>query len=220
MAGDLPVTAGSVLLDGVPLHELSVRETARRRALLLQEQHLAFGFRVRDVVAMGRTPWHRTPAEDRDEVVVEEAMARADVLALADRLYPTLSGGERARTAFARVLAQETSVLLLDEPTAALDIRHQEHVLGIARSCADAGAAVGVVLHDLSLAAAWADRVVVLHDGRVRASGPPAVVLDPALLSDVYEHPVEVLEHAGRLLVVPARVAHDHTEETPCVPAP
>jgi iron complex transport system ATP-binding protein len=133
-------------------------------------------------------------------------MQRADVLDPADRLYPTLSGGEQARASFARLLAQATPVLMLDEPTAALDIRHQESLLLVAREAAEAGAAVVVVLHDLSLAAVYADRVCVLSHGSVRADGPPAEVLTAALLTEVYAHPVDVIEHAGNLLVVPVRV--------------
>src|SRR4029078_13004233 len=118
----------------------------------------------------------------------------------------TLSGGEQARTSFARLLAQATPVLMLDEPTAALDIRHQEALLGVARGAAAAGAGVVVVLHDLSIAAAYADRVCVLSHGTVRAHAAPAEVLTADLLRDSYDHPVEVIEHDGNLLVVPVRV--------------
>ncbi|UMG93274.1 hypothetical protein MF408_03030 [Nocardioides sp. TF02-7] len=103
-------------------------------------------------------------------------------------------------------------MLLLDEPTAALDIRHQESVLATAREVARGGAAVVVVLHDLSLAAAYADRVCVLHHGRVRADGAPRDVLVADLLTEVYEHPVHVIDHHGTPVVVPVR------QEVPCVP--
>ncbi|KQW45204.1 hemin ABC transporter ATP-binding protein [Nocardioides sp. Root1257] len=206
LSGDVDPTSGRVTLDDKPLASYAARELARQRAMQLQKQGLAFGFRVHEVVRMGRSPWHRTAREDDDDRVVAESMERADVTDLADRLYPTLSGGEQARTSFARLLAQETPVLLLDEPTAALDIRHQESLLAVARSAAEAGAAVVVVLHDLSLAAAYADRICVLSRGRVRANGTPADVLTSALLTEVYEHPVEVIAHDGNLLVVPVRV--------------
>jgi iron complex transport system ATP-binding protein len=117
-----------------------------------------------------------------------------------------------ARTSFARVLAQTTPVLLLDEPTAALDIRHQEAVLRVARDASLAGAAVVVVLHDLSLAAAHADRICVLAAGVKRADGPPRDVLDPSLLGEIYRHPVDVIDHQGIPVVVPART------EVPCAP--
>ncbi len=209
LAGDVEPSAGRVTLDDRPLAAYAARELARRRGVRLQRPGRACGGRVRAVVRMGRSPWHRSEREDDDDRVVAESMERADVTDLADRLYPTLSGGEQARTSFARLLAQETPVLLLDEPTAALDIRHQESLLAVSRGAARAGAAVVVVLHDLSLAAAYADRVVVLARGRVRANGAPSDVLTTALLTEVYEHPVEVVEHAGSLVVVPVRVRGD-----------
>lgn len=206
LSGDVEPTSGRVVLEDRDLGAYPARELARLRAVQLQKQGLAFGFRVQEVVRMGRSPWHRTPQEDDDDRVVAESMERADVTDLADRLYPTLSGGEQARVSFARLLAQATPVLMLDEPTAALDIRHQESLLAVARAAAAAGAAVVVVLHDLSLAAAYADRVCVLSHGAVRADGPPADVLTAALLTEVYAHPVDVIEHGGNLLVVPVRV--------------
>ena len=115
---------------------------------------------------------------------------------------PTLSGGEKARTAFARVLAQTAGVLLLDEPTAALDIRHQEEVLALARAAAAEGCAVVVVLHDLTLAAAYSDTVTLLADGHVHTSGAPREVLTGAALTEVYRYPVDVVDLPGAGLVV------------------
>lgn len=134
-------------------------------------------------------------------------MAATEVTGFAARPFSALSGGERARAALARVLAQRAPLLLLDEPTAALDLRHQELVLRICRERAAAGDGVVVVLHDLGLAAAYADRVAVLHDGRIAADGPPAEVFEDGLLSRVYRQPVEVLPHprTGAPLVVPVR---------------
>jgi iron complex transport system ATP-binding protein len=207
LSGDLAPSSGTVTLAGRPLSSYAARALARERAVLLQKQGLAFGFRVEDVVRMGRAPWQRTAAADLDDVVVDDAMARADVVPLALRLFPTLSGGEQARTSFARVLAQAAPVLLLDEPTAALDVRHQEVLLTVARSAASLGAAVVVVLHDLALAAAYADRVCVLAGGTVVADGPPRSVLTSELLSEVYEHPLRVADVDGALVVVPVRPA-------------
>ena len=218
LAGDLAPRSGSVELDGRPVSGIRVRDLARRRAVLPQEQRLAFGFRVVDVVRMGRAPWTGTDAEDRDDEVVAAAMGRTDVLHLADRVYPTLSGGEKSRASLARVISQETEIVLLDEPTAALDIRHSEQVLAEARRLARAGHAVVAVLHDLSIAAAHADRVCVLARGRVRADGPPAEVMRPDLLAEVYGHPVDVITHRDRLVVIPHTIDDALTEEAPCTP--
>lgn len=212
LGGDPRPDAGRVLLDGVDLHGHDLRTLARRRAVMLQETRLSFPFRVEEVVHMGRHPWRGTPAEREDDAVVAAAIEDADVTHLAQRTVPTLSGGEKARTSFARTLAQQAPVLLLDEPTAALDVRHQEGLLGRVRAAADAGATVVVVLHDLTLAAAWADRVVVLSGGRVQADGPPADVLTSELLTSVYEHPVDVWHRPPRepggapeIVVLPVR---------------
>ncbi|WP_166133617.1 heme ABC transporter ATP-binding protein [Nocardioides ochotonae] len=205
LSGDVDPTEGHVELRGRKIAKHSAKELSRERGVQLQKQGLAFGFRVEEVVRMGRSPWYRTPASDRDDEVVEASLERADVTEMAQRLFPTLSGGEQARTSFARLLAQETPLMFLDEPTAALDIRHQEQLLSVVREAAEAGAAVVVVLHDLSLAAAYADRVCVLAGGRLRADGPPAEVLTGELLTEVYAHPVDVLHHDGRLVVVPVR---------------
>lgn len=175
--------------------------------MLPQAAALSFPFPVADVVRMGRAPWAGTDREDEDEAAVAEAMAAAEVTGFAARPFLALSGGERARVALARVLAQRTGLLLLDEPTAALDLRHQELVLRLCRERAAAGAAVVVVLHDLGLAAAHADRVAIVHGGRVAADGPPSEVLDEELLGRVYRQPVEVFPHprTGVPLVVPKR---------------
>lgn len=211
LAGDLSPDAGSVELDGRPLGRYHARELARQRAVMLQRQGLAFGFRVEDVVRMGRAPWHRTPSAADDDRIVAEAMEQVEVVPFAARLYPTLSGGEQARVSFARILAQAAPVLLLDEPTAALDIRHQEVLLEVAREAAHQGSAVVVVLHDLALAAAYSDRMCVLSGGTVAADGPPREVLTDVLLTEVYEHPVRVVEVDGSLVVVPVRASRAQT---------
>ncbi|WP_405986278.1 heme ABC transporter ATP-binding protein [Streptomyces sp. NBC_00872] len=207
LAADLRPGLGEVRIDGRPAHEWSAPELALRRAVLLQAAALAFPFPVEEVVRMGRAPWAGTPSEDEDGAAVAEAMAATEVTAFTGRPFAALSGGERARVALARVLAQRAPLLLLDEPTAALDLRHQELVLRICRERAAAGDAVVVVLHDLGLAAAHADRAAVLHDGKVAAEGPPAEVFGDELLSHVYRQPVEVFPHprTGVPLVVPKR---------------
>ncbi|WP_141811956.1 heme ABC transporter ATP-binding protein [Nocardia bhagyanarayanae] len=207
LAGELAPSEGSVELDGHALDHWTPLDMARRRAVLPQSHTVGFPFTAREVVAMGRAPWVRTARGERDEEFIAAAMTSADVGHLAARSFPTLSGGERARVALARVLAQDTATLLLDEPTAALDLGHQEAVLRLAAERAAAGAAVVVVLHDLGIAAAYADRVAVLESGRIAADGPPREVLTTELLSRVYQHPVEVLDHpvTGAQLVLPVR---------------
>ena len=222
-AGTVRIIAGSPAAGGSASRELAdvsalrPKELSRRRAVQMQDSRLAFSFTARDAVEMGRAPWVGTPEEERDDEVIAAALAAGEVTHLAARQVPSLSGGERSRVAFARLLAQETEILLLDEPTAALDIRHQEHVIAAARARARAGATVMVIVHDLSLAAAYADRIVLLEDGRVRAVGSPAEVLTAELVSEVYQHPVTVLTapEGGELLIVPVRRRPDADAPAP-----
>lgn len=209
LAADLPAGSGTVRIDGRPVTDWSAPELALRRAVLPQTAALAFPFPVEEVVRMGRAPWAGTDRADEDDPAVAEAMAATEVTGFAGRPFSALSGGERARVALARVLAQRAPLLLLDEPTAALDLRHQELVLRICRERAAAGDAVVVVLHDLGLAAAYADRAAVLHEGRTAVAGPPGEVFSGELLGRVYRQPVEVFPHprTGVPLVVPDRAS-------------
>lgn len=207
LSGDTAVAGGHVELDGRPLGDWTGSDMARLRAVLPQQHTVGFSFTAAEVVRMGRTPWARTVLRDEDDDAVAEAMTACDVTRFATRPFAALSGGEKARVALARVLAQRTATLLLDEPTAALDLGHQEAVMHLAAERARAGAAVVVVLHDLALAAAYAGRVAVLADGGLAAVGAPRAVLDEELLGRVYGHPVEVLNHprTGAQLVLPRR---------------
>jgi len=205
LSGERTPDAGAVTLGDRALGDHSPLELARLRAVLTQENTLSFPFRVREILEMGRSPWARTDRLADDDRALTQAAERADVSHLLDRRFTELSGGERARVSLARVLAQDTAIVLLDEPTAALDLRHQEDVLRVARELAADGRAVVVVLHDLSLAGAVADRVGLLAGGRLVTVGPPAEVLTASGLSEVYGVRVEVLERDGTLLVVPLR---------------
>jgi iron complex transport system ATP-binding protein len=198
LSGDLVPSSGTVFLQGRPLSEYRARDLALRRAVMPQQTVLQFAFAAQEVVLMGRSPHVRGGESANDLAVVRTCMERTDSLQFAARAYPSLSTGEQQRVTLARVLAQETPVLLLDEPTAALDIRHQELVMQIARQSADAGAAVLAVLHDLNLAAAYADRIAVLSRGRLAALGTPWEVFSEPLLSEVFEHPVAVIRHPLR----------------------
>jgi iron complex transport system ATP-binding protein len=205
LSGERMPAAGTVVLDDREVRSFSPLELARRRSVLTQDNSLSFPFRVIDVITMGRAPWIRTDEIARDSEAIASAATRADVTHLAGRRFTELSGGERARVSLARVLAQDTPIVFLDEPTAALDLRHQEDVLRIARDLARAGRAVVVVVHDLSLAGAVADRVALLSVGRLVAVGAPSSVLTAEAISDVYGLAVRVVEIDGRPLIVPQR---------------
>jgi iron complex transport system ATP-binding protein len=200
VAGDLTPQAGSILLEGRALQRYSPLELAQRRAVMPQQALIQFAFQVEQVVTMGRYPHHhrRDLSPREEQQIVEHALQRTEMLPLRARAYPTLSGGEAARTLLARALAQETRLVLLDEPTASLDIRHQELVMRIARALAANGKAVLMVLHDLNLAAAYADRLALLHRGRLAALGSPLETLTAPLLSEIYGYPVYVTTHPRR----------------------
>jgi iron complex transport system ATP-binding protein len=203
--GERRPSRGSVTLDGRELGGIRHADLARLRSVLTQDNQVSFPFRVVEVVSMGRSPWART-VEGRDDIqAVQEAMDAADVTHLAERRYTALSGGERARVSLARVLAQRAPIVFLDEPTAALDLRHQEDVMRQARSLASNGCAVVVVLHDLSLAGAYADRIALVSAGRLEALGSPAEVLTAERVERVYGLPVRLHLVDGRPVVVPAR---------------
>jgi len=193
ISGDLVPTSGEVILDGRAIGTYRPNELALRRAVLPQQSLLQFAFTVREVVEMGRTPHDDTADELRQHV--QRALERTEMVPFADRVYPSLSGGEKARAQLGRVLAQETPLLLLDEPTASLDIRHQQHVMHLAQDVAAEGGSVVAVIHDLNLAASTAHRIALLHRGRIVADGPPWVVMEEKRLSEVYQCPIAVSKH-------------------------
>ncbi|MEJ5343685.1 MAG: heme ABC transporter ATP-binding protein [Chloroflexus sp.] len=196
LAGDLHPSSGEIWLEGEPLHRLSALAQAQRRAVLRQQIVVTFPFTALEVALMGRAPHLRGYAEsDHDRAIAQEALVQTETASFAARPLPTLSGGEQARVQMARVLAQTTPILLLDEPTAALDLRHQHRVLHLARRAADQGGAALIVLHDVNLAALYANRIGVMHQGALCALGTPWDVLRAELLSDVYGVPVTVQPH-------------------------
>jgi iron complex transport system ATP-binding protein len=205
LSGERTPTTGRVFAGDRDIRGFSALELARRRSVLTQDNALSFPFRVIDVITMGRAPWTRTDEIAGDSAAIASAASRADVTHLAGRRFTELSGGERARVSLARVLAQDTAIVFLDEPTAALDLRHQEDVLRIARDLAREGRAVVVVVHDLSLAGAVADRVALLSSGRLVAVGAPSSVLTADAISAVYGLAVRVVDVDGRPLIVPQR---------------
>jgi iron complex transport system ATP-binding protein len=217
LSGELMPTHGGALLDGRPLAAFSAAELARRRAVVPQTSALAFPFTVLEVAMLGVTVPGLSPTTAAARAAGLEALAAVGLAALADRLYVHLSGGERQRTHIARALCQiaapaargeQTRCLLLDEPTSNLDLAHQGLVLEALRRQASAGAAVLAVMHDLNLAAAFADELVLLVAGEIRASGTPRQVLRDGLLSAAYGCPVRANRTPGgdRPFVLPPAV--------------
>ncbi len=215
LARSLRPVRGAVLLGGSDLYaELKARDAAQLVAVMPQETAVSLDFTVREVVRMGRSPHlPRRPfaAEtEADEQIVTDALHLVGLTELAERTVPTLSGGERQRVLLARALAQQPDVLLLDEPTSHLDLGHQLETLALAHFLAHPknnaqGKAVLAVLHDVNLASAWCDEIVLLSEGRIAASGPPAEALTAETLRRAYGVQVRV-QHApgtGRPLIVP-----------------
>ncbi|MDT0501171.1 MULTISPECIES: ABC transporter ATP-binding protein [unclassified Halomonas] len=196
LARTLAPSAGRVCLDGQDIHRRSTREVARRLGILPQGPTAPEGLTVRQLVGMGRFPHQRLWRQDaeRDARAVREAMAYADVAALAERSVDTLSGGQRQRCWIAMVLAQETDLILLDEPTTFLDLKVQVDLLELlSRLAHEQGRTLLLVLHDLNLAAAYADRLVMMRDGGIVASGTPREVFTVAHLKRVFDLDARVL---------------------------
>lgn len=179
---------GAALLAGQKLSTLPRRAIARSIAYTPQDTHLDFAFTVREVVAMGRhAHLGRFQLEgDRDRAAVNESLRRADVAHLSERFVTELSGGERQRVLIARSLATEAPIILLDEPTASLDIAHALDVLGLCRALVREGKAIAIALHDLNLAVRFADDVALLNQGRIIAHGPASSVLLPEIIGAVF----------------------------------
>jgi iron complex transport system ATP-binding protein len=203
LAGDRVLSSGEILLDGRPLTHWSKLELARRRAVLPQHSAVAFDFTGLQIAMLGLLAFRATLSERQMQAVAEKALAETEALAFADRPYTVLSGGERQRVQLARVLAQcdadpaATPFLLLDEPITGLDLSHQHAALASARRRVDRGLGVLAVLHDLNMAARYADRVGIVENGRVTNLGPTRQTLDPERLSAVFATPIVQIEAAG-----------------------
>jgi iron complex transport system ATP-binding protein len=194
LLGTTPLAQGRVELEGRPLAEWRPRELARVLGVVTQREEILFPLTVRETVELGRYAHlgaMGSPGE-ADRLAVAEALRRADVSTLAGRRTDTLSGGEWQRVRIARALAQNPRALLLDEPTAALDIRHEMEVFELVRRLAEEGIGTLLVTHHLNLAARYADRLLLLDHGSVVAEGPPAEVLRPEVVSSVFEWRVAV----------------------------
>jgi iron complex transport system ATP-binding protein len=208
MAGLLSPAFGEIHLDGEHTHDMAGRALARKLAFLPQAPLVPAGITVRELVEHGRHPYRRPlrPLDNDDHEAITWAMSVTDTARLAGRTVDTLSGGERQRAWIALVLAQRTGVLLLDEPTTYLDLRYQVEVLDLVADLADRhGITVGLVLHDLNQAAAYADRMIVLSAGKVVTAGAPAEVMTTDMLQDAFDLdcPVVADPMTGRPMCMP-----------------
>ena len=200
----LTASRGEIIVGGDQVSRLSIAERARRVAYLPQGQVFHWPLSVQDIVGLGRLPRGAgATLSAADRTAVEKAMELTGVAGYARRPVTTLSGGERARVAVARVLATETPLILADEPTVALDPRYQLVVLDILRRHADAGGAVVAVLHDLGLAARRANRIVVLDGGRIVADGPPRDVLTKKRLAETFGVNAQIVTLLDAPVVIP-----------------
>ncbi len=198
LTGALAPRQGAVLVDGRPRQTHSRRDLGRQLALAPQEIEIAFDFRVRDLVLMGRGPYvHWLRGETaHDRAVASQAMAHVGILDLAERLYRTLSGGEKQRVVLAMALAQEPRVLLLDEPTSNLDLAHQALLLDLVRQLnRERGLTVLSIMHEVNMASMYCDRLVLLRDGGILADGPPEAVITEDLILRGYGAAVRVIPH-------------------------
>lgn len=189
LARQVNATAGQTAFDGKPLRQYEDRAFARAVAYLPQDLGTGADMTIRELVACGRYPWHGALGRftDGDRAKVDEALRLTHLEAFADRLVGTLSGGERQRAWLAMLVAQDAQCLLLDEPTAALDVAHQMEVLSLVRRLVhEGGRSVVIVLHDINMAARFCDRIHALKNGRVVASGLPGDVLEPETLHRIY----------------------------------
>jgi iron complex transport system ATP-binding protein len=195
--GVLTPDSGTVSVDGKNVQSLSNRDVARLVATVPQKTSISFDFSVRDIVAMGRTPHRSRFHHTDDSEIIEQALERVQIDHLAERSVGSVSGGERQRVLLARALAQDAPAMVLDEPTASLDINHQVRTLELVRDLVDEGATALAAIHDLDLAARFCDAIVVLADGRVLADGPPTSVLTESVVKQafggnprIYENPI------------------------------
>ncbi len=195
LTGELAPHTGNIMLHNKPLNHYSIRALALQRSVMRQQIEMNFDFTVQDVVMMGRHPHIRITETEADRQIVAEMLDLAEVYTLRDRQYATLSGGEKARVTLARVLAQQTPIVVLDEPTSAMDLRHQQLTMKIVRQLTLAGKIVVAVLHDLNLAAMYADRIGIMHQSHLTIIDSPQMVLTAAHIQAAFGIAVHIMQH-------------------------
>lgn len=203
VCGDIPNSTGLTFFEDKDQNSIPLPELAQKRAIVSQKVSLDFSFTVREVVAIGRSPFTGIFHSKRDEEIIRDCLLKVDALHLIDRSYPTLSGGEQQRVQFARALAQlwdsiekETpSYLILDEPLASLDVAHQHEMMMLLQQLCLHQVGVLIVLHDLNLAAQYADHVLILKHGKTVAEGSPKEIFTDEIISNAFDHPVNVIPH-------------------------
>ncbi|MBP1325489.1 iron complex transport system ATP-binding protein [Leucobacter exalbidus] len=199
----LQADQGTVEVGGLDVRTAHPKDLAKTISILRQENHFMARLTVRQLVTFGRFPHSAGRITAADQRAIHAAIAFLNLAGLEDRFIDELSGGQRQRAFVAMVLAQDTDYVLLDEPLTGLDMRHAVAMMGQVRAAADTlGKTVVLVIHDVNFAAAYADRIVALADGRVVASGTPEEIITPEVLERVFETPVEVIEHGGRRVAV------------------
>ena len=199
LAGYVPLSNGQCRIDGRVLHQLKARDRARLIAWLPQSVPIAWPIHVRDAVALGRFAHGAAPHRlcEPDRLAIDQALSDCELVALAQRSTATLSGGELARVHIARALASQAPILLADEPVAALDPRHQLAIMRLIRASVDAGRSAIVVLHDLGLAARFADRIVGMKQGSIMVDDKPGQVMTPPMIQALFGIDVRIDTHQG-----------------------
>ena len=199
----LRMDAGTVSVDGLDVHATPGKELARKMAILRQDNQLTVRLTVRDLVGFGRYPHNGGRPTSADKVFIDEAMAYLDLTALADRFVDELSGGQRQRAFIAMVLAQGTDYLLLDEPLNNLDMKHSVEMMRLLRRLTDDfGKTVVLVIHDINFASCYSDDIIAMRDGRLIHQGPPARIMQPEVLRDIYDIDIRIEEIDGNRIGV------------------
>ncbi|MFT4153666.1 heme ABC transporter ATP-binding protein [Parafilimonas sp.] len=206
LAGEEKASKGNILINNKPLARYTIQQLALQRAVLTQQYAVPLPFSCEEIVMMGRYPHQQYSSRSNDKKIVERCMERMEVTEFASRLFHTLSGGEQQRVQLARVLAQlyhspaeeendfSNKILLLDEPTASMDYRHQQLCMERAKSLSQQGCTVLAVLHDLNLAARYADNIFLMKDGSLLVQGKSNEALQPSIISEVYETAIDIIQ--------------------------